>query len=312
MVERRTDPTLGIIAPSSSARAWAAAQRQAPAMLPGRFPEACMLPSDLGIDSDDWDSPELQVPRAVQLKADGIRALYLNGRIVTREGGPLDCALHCHPGLRELERTFGEPMMFDCEYAEDDGFTATLAAFRRGTGSGTCYVFDAVPYSAWASDSSTEPAGHRLACLRGAIGSTDTPFVGMLDYWTLGAAATRAKAREIFAAGYEGVVTKALDSRYRRARSADWRRVKHRIADELTVLDCVITGSRMSLIMRSPVPGGVVRWSGRADTPTGRELYNRVRHGGGAQVSVEYELSVGARPAVRGLVVYGFEREAVR
>src|SRR3546814_1994249 len=43
-----------------------------------------------------------------QLKQNGVRALALQGRIVTREAVPLDCALHCADAIRHIEREYGE------------------------------------------------------------------------------------------------------------------------------------------------------------------------------------------------------------
>src|SRR3546814_12704736 len=51
-----------------------------------------------------------------QLKQNGVRALALQGRIVTREAVPLDCALHCADANRHIEREYGEPMVIDAEY----------------------------------------------------------------------------------------------------------------------------------------------------------------------------------------------------
>src|SRR3546814_19879099 len=87
--------------------------------------------------------------RSSRSKQNGVRALALQGRIVTREAVPLDCALHCADAIRHIEREYGEPMVIDAEYVEAGGLGATLSAMRRGEGAAMLLLLDAVPYRDW-------------------------------------------------------------------------------------------------------------------------------------------------------------------
>src|SRR3546814_2766686 len=100
--------------------------------------------------------------RSSRSKQNGVRALALQGRIVTREAVPLDCALHCADAIRHIEREYGEPMVIDAEYVEAGGLGATLSAMRRGEGAGMLFLFDAVPYREWQVNRFTTPLRARL------------------------------------------------------------------------------------------------------------------------------------------------------
>src|SRR3546814_4870697 len=90
----------------------------------------------------DWSS---DVCSSDLVKIDGIRCLHIDGRLVTLEGQPFNAARHCLADLQALERYYGEPMVFDGEYAEEGGFEETLSTYRKGEGYGTLWLFDAVP-----------------------------------------------------------------------------------------------------------------------------------------------------------------------
>lgn len=306
MIDRLINPLLGLIMPGHAARVVDRADRQPPGMLPGagRFPELCMLPVDADLD----DLPDLHGGgrRIVQLKADGVRAIYLDGRIVSREGGPLDCALHCQPALRRLEEAFGEPMMFDGEYVEEDGFNATIAAQRLGEGAGVFWLFDALPYSEWCAGGTQMPTLERLATLRRHVMAAASPFVGMLDFWEMDAYETRAKALELFREGYEGVVTKDAGAFYKRQRSSHWRRIKDRRVADLAVIDIMAKDGRLkAIVLRGPDAGKPLRLGSGWDADQARLIMSRFELGHPLRARIRYELTVGTTRSVRGAVFAG-------
>lgn len=193
--------------------------------------ELCMLAVDAGARGP---LPDCGV---VQLKVDGVRALWIDGRIVSREGVPIDCAGHCAAALQRLEDHLGEPYFFDGEYVEDDGFNATLKAMRRGAGAGVIWLFDAVPLRLWRLNRCDLPIEHRLRRLQAALPHAGSSAIGALQHWICTPAAAEAKAAELIALGYEGAVIKAGASMYVRERCADWQRIKASVDLVGTVMD---------------------------------------------------------------------------
>lgn len=309
MFDRLFNPMLGLIMPSHAARATESKARQAPALLPGagRFPELCMLPVDVEIDYLDYLHPTKGAQRRlVQLKADGIRALFLNGLVVSREGGPLDCALHCQPALRRLEEAFGEPMMFDGEYVEDDGFNATIAAHRRGEGAGVFWLFDAMPYAQWCAGGTNEPTLARLETLRRHVMAAESPFVGMLNFWEMDAYQTRAKALELFREGYEGIVTKDARAGYVRGRSRHWRRIKDRRVVDLPVIDVMTKDGKLNaIVLRGPDGGKPLQIGSGWSADGARLIMAEFEKGKTVLARVRYELTVGTTRSVRGALFLG-------
>lgn len=206
--------------------------RQPVIEIPGAFaaPELCMRPVD-----GRWD--HYVGPKIGQLKVDGFRCLHIDKRMLTMEGATMDCALHCLPGLEEIEAHYRQPMVFDGEYQETGGPDATASAYQKGVGQGVLWLFDAVPLDQWMVNRCTVDVETRLIGLRKALYDVQAgPFVGMLDYFFLadGAAAER-KARELWVSGWEGLVTKDVGSFYERRRSPAWQRWKN-----VLTMDCVL------------------------------------------------------------------------
>ena len=252
------DRILGLIRP----RAHAVAEPR-PALPPVQVitggaaaPELAMLCRDASHDV----IASMDAMRVVQLKADGLRAIYIDGRIVSREGVPMGCALHCQPALRRIEQAMGCAMVFDCEYVADGGYAATVSEHKRGEGAGVLWIFDALPLADWLKGGSDVGCMNRLMALREAIGAAESPFVGMLNYWLLNGQETIAKAAELWAYGYEGVVTKRWDSPYVRERSNDWLRLKQTFTADLPVVDSVFKdGALKTVIVRGPEGIGPIR-----------------------------------------------------
>lgn len=213
----------------------------------------------LGPQPVDGDLETIDGSWIGQLKVDGIRAFYIEGPdgplIVTREGQPLNCALHCLPGLRRVAEAYGEPMVIDGEYVEEEGFDATLRAFRKGEGQGVFWMFDAVPYAQWVNDRCTAGTALRLARLRDRAPAAESPFVGMLEPWGLnGPEQIGRKVGSIWAQGYEGIVLKDPDAPYRRQRSKDWVRLKETVTHDCPVMDMLRKkdGGFTGLLVKGP------------------------------------------------------------
>lgn len=179
----------------------------------------------------DYKPGMLPRSAAAEVKLDGICALHIDGRIVTLEGQPFDAALHCLPGLQQLEQMLGGPMFFHAEYVENvddlDGYEATLRAFRRKVGAGTLWVHDAVPIGEWRENQATDSYRHRKAKLIGALERLEFPFVGGLGAFPVADAGELFdKFGEVRRHHWEGLVIKDMDAPYRRERCKDWLRLK--------------------------------------------------------------------------------------
>jgi ATP-dependent DNA ligase len=202
-------------------------------MIPGMpaAPEPCTLPAA------HWTAETHPKHAIAQPKIDGIRALYLQHRIVTREAQPFNAALHCLPALVRLEERFGQAMVFDGEYQERGGYEATQSAFRRGEGEGIFWLFDAVPYAEWKVDRFTMSLEKRLAITE-AIMPADEPFLAFLPPVDVHLARdVLALVEQAWAAGAEGLVIKSALDPYFRGRSRGWLKLKRDITVDVPVLD---------------------------------------------------------------------------
>jgi hypothetical protein len=262
--------------------------------------ELGMLPHDIA--EHQLDSIHTGRPRVVQLKVDAIRAHYIDGRIVSREGAPLDCALHCQPGLRRLEQAMGCPIFVDGEYSEEGGFNATIAAQKAGRGQGVFWAFDVVPLASWQTGAWEVPTVERLNWLRDHILQADSPFVGMLDFWLLDAAGTAAKARELWLEGYEGIVTKDPEAGYTRARSPAWRRLKQTLTFDCPIVDAAIKdGVLKRVIARGPAEIGPITLASGWSAEEAERI--RVAFQMGYDLppaEITFQLTTGTKRSVRG------------
>lgn len=266
-----------------------------------KAPELCMLATDrvpvcaAGLSSPRW---------SVQLKVDGVRALWIDQRIVTREGVPLDCAGHCAAALHRLEQHLGEPYFFDGEYVEEAGFNATVSAVRKGRGTGAIWLFDALPLRLWRDNRCDLPLEHRLRRLQAALPHTESVYVGGLQHMTLPLDQALRRAHELSAMGYEGAVLKRSGSMYSRERSADWVKVKQRKSADAEIVDVRVIGHdndeavRAIVTVRSPegwtaklrlprCPGGFEQaWRGAGDLLKASVDYFPVCGGGWRDVRI--------------------------
>lgn len=241
---------------TAGARRYAQPLRLIPGM--SSAPEPCPLPRHWEREKHPWDA-------AAQPKVDGIRALYIDTSIVSREALPLDCALHCLPALHDLEQLYGEPMVFDGEYLEPDGFQATLAAMRAGEGVGAIWLFDAVPYREWKANRFSERLDRRVEKLCKLEERLGSPFVRSLGL-TFVPDPDQAidLAEREWARGGEGLVIKSRGSVYERGKTSTWLKLKKRQTFDGPVVDALVKDGRCIAIMvklpeESPTPGKVAR-----------------------------------------------------
>lgn len=209
----------------------------------------------------------------IEPKMDGIRALWVEGRLVTREGVDLHGVGHIAAALRRMEAQAGRAMMFDGEAVVADSFDATLAHMARKGGSGdagTLHLFDCMSLDEWRTGGTQRPLVHRKAelvdlyrsaseawaadplswaCERPASASDAVPLAIVSDGWAFDRGDVEAQARAIWAAGGEGLMLKDAEGGYVRARSNDWRKVKRSLVLRLPVV---------AVICRDDVPGRAV------------------------------------------------------
>lgn len=194
-----------------------------------------------------------------ETKIDGIRCLHIDGRLVTLEGQPMNCARHCLPALAEIEKHFGcGPMFFDGEYVEEEGFEATQKAYAKGEGQGVLWLFDAVPMEKWRTDSCPSTRRQRKAQLGMNYLAAPSPWVGLLESFTIhddvmaGQLFQRVRKHH-----HEGIVLKRADSLYRRARNDDWLRMKpcETVDMKLTDIEGNDKAGARRLVCRDPGTG---------------------------------------------------------
>lgn len=190
-----------------------------------------------------------------QVKIDGIRCIYLSGKLYTLQGQPMNCARHALEPLRELEASYGVPMMFDAEYVEHEGFEATVSAFKKGEGNGTIWLFDAVPYAEWLDDKPGAPWRARHEQLMLNHKAIVSPWLGALKGFRLRGEAEVLRHFEVMRAhNHEGVVLKRPDAPYARQRNKDWLRIKGEDYTDMRLIDIHGTDKRGAtrLVCRDP------------------------------------------------------------
>lgn len=204
---------------------------------PAEQAELCQLVSD-------WRGAVPIGGAIVEPKIDGMRALYLDGELCSREGSAIYGVDHILAALRSIEHELCVPTMFDGEFQVAGSFNATVAHFKAAGGrgnAGTFHVFDMIPMRTWRGEDPCETLQARRAKLDAWISGMApiednaiqlVPWAFMED-----AAEIEAKARELIEAGGEGVVVKSALSTYRRNKSANWQRIRRSLT-----LDVPITG----------------------------------------------------------------------
>lgn len=192
--------------------------------------------------------PELLPERGVlELKADGIGLLDINGALQTLEGVPFAAAAHLAHELGAIRAAFGEPMMLHGEFHDPKGgFNAALSAFRSGrSDSAIVALWDAVTLKAWHGYEQSQPLTTRRALLQAAVDAVRPKMVSLLS-WTPIPDMPLAERQDFvevaldhaLAGGFEGLVVKDVDSPYQRGPSSYWMKVKADVTIDVPV-QCV-------------------------------------------------------------------------
>lgn len=200
----------------------------------GRPRELCQLVTDYA-PRLDWSGPAW-----IEAKHDGIRALWIDGELVTRNGIPIAATAHWWPMFRRMEERAGQRLVIDGEWIEPGGFDATRRAFQAGgkvAAVGRVYVWDAMPYSVWESGTDERPQRERRAALMGLLHDEGEPIRRCPGRLVERIGKAQDAARYVWAQGGEGVVVKNPAAPYIRARTPDWLRIKR----QMTV-DCRVMG----------------------------------------------------------------------
>jgi hypothetical protein len=208
-------------------------------------------PSELAMLCGDWTPGPVPWGWDAEEKKDGIRAMYIDGQLLTREGVPIECAAHVLPDLQRLERRFGQRMFFDGEFMEPGGFHETLAVFAsRGkrASAGVFHLFDALPLDEWRADSCQMPLSARRDAIGWALGEWSPQWVRRIPSVAVGSrSAVEMLARATWAANLEGLVIKDSRSLYRRKRSPAWAKVKRKLSIIATVLEVLHDGAALKI-----------------------------------------------------------------
>jgi len=208
-----------------------------PIVAAGNTNELCQLVTNY--------APKFIPLRAIaERKHDGIRALWIGGATITRGGRTIWCAAHLWPALERLEAAFGEPMFFDGEYVEPGGFGATARRVSKAiherepvTGTGSIWLWDAVPADDWRSGRGSAALVERKTRLKAALASMGDPGLRFVDHVTVsGEAHLRRLEADAYARGDEGLVLKDLRGAHHPGRSRLWQRLKRKLSLDLPVI----------------------------------------------------------------------------
>lgn len=202
----------------------------APPALPDRDPRFVHGPSELCTLAVKWDGTVPADGLIVQEKVDGIRALWIDGQLVTRGGNAIGGTSHIAAALAQLERSFGRPMFLDGEFQVDDALRPTLRHLANGGrygDAGRLFLFDAVPLDDWRADRCPMPLSARLKALDAARDALAGDAVSVLPWRScVTSGAVRGEAESVWARSGEGLVAKVPASFYRRRRYRAWAKVK--------------------------------------------------------------------------------------
>ncbi|MFZ5704465.1 MAG: hypothetical protein ACOY5R_04295 [Pseudomonadota bacterium] len=164
-------------------------------------------------------------------KIDGIRMLWIDGELVTREGVPILGAEHIAAEIRRLEHAACVPLFVDGEWQVDASYEATKRHFSaKGSqgNAGIFHAFDVMTMRQWRGQS----VGHALLARKRVLEKhcqplgERSPVRPMPWGWVDSVEDARRVAAEVIAAGGEGVILKHANSTYKAGRSTNWQRIK--------------------------------------------------------------------------------------
>ncbi|MES2903297.1 MAG: hypothetical protein V4696_03850 [Pseudomonadota bacterium] len=189
---------------------------------------------------------------AVEIKADGIGLLDVNGRLQSLQGVPFDAAEHLGPELMAIREAYGRPMMLQGEYIERGGFGATLAAFQSGVGEGAVVLWEAIPLTVWHGHELSQPDQDRRAMLEAVFANVRPRMVKLVDRYTIDRPdpiRIAECARIAFDADQEGIIVKDATAPYVRADSPFWLKVKDCQSVDVPIQSIRSEGGRMKSII---------------------------------------------------------------
>lgn len=188
----------------------------------------------------DWRGAIPPSGAIVEPKLDGIRALWIDGNLVTREGAALLGAEHIAATLRAIEHEAAVPMFLDGEFVAGGSFPGTVAhlAARGSRGdAGTLHLFDALPMRVWRGEDPCEALQARRAKLEALVKPFANEAVRIVPWAFLTSSREiERSAADFIAQGGEGVVIKDPLSTYRRKLSGAWQRIKRQLTLDLEVV----------------------------------------------------------------------------
>lgn len=167
----------------------------------------------------------------IEPKIDGIRMLWIDGQLVTRDGVPILGAEHIATVLRHLEHKAVRTQFFDGEWQVAGSFEATLRHFQsKGAvgDAGIFHIFDHLDMEGWRLGGVEYAlSGRRRQLERMVEPLGPKAAVRLIPWgWTDNAEDAQRAAAEVIAAGGEGVIVKHANSTYQKRRSSNWMRIK--------------------------------------------------------------------------------------
>ncbi|PZU59850.1 MAG: hypothetical protein DI547_05070 [Sphingobium sp.] len=184
----------------------------------------------------------------VEEKLDGVRACYVAGRLLTREGVEIGGVGHILHRIGGMERAAGVSLFIDGEFMVAGDYLRTLSHIGHGAGAreqGTFHLFDCLTEAEWRANDCDRPLYQRKAMLAGLVEAEAAGPVSwewregthgrepeeaalslVPDIWCATQADVEAEAARIWARGGEGVMVKDAEAPYRRLRTNAWMKYK--------------------------------------------------------------------------------------
>lgn len=200
----------------------------------------------------------------VDIKHDGVRALWLGDELVTRQGAPIGGVAVAQAALMRLQGRYGRRMMFDSELIVDGSFYATsrhvaFAAGKVAAVNPQLFIFDAVPLDVWLGRLPPTSLIERRCELEDKTALVDSDHLHCVRSVAFDDPAdVESYAAGAIVDGEEGVVIKPAMSGYRRDRRQAWLRIKRTIT-----ADCRILGVTPHPESDDMIAGLVVDYEGK-------------------------------------------------
>lgn len=213
-------------------------------------PALIRRPRELCQLARDWRGGVPDHGTMAEEKLNGVRACYIDGRLLTREGMEIGGVGHIAYRIEQAERACGRKLFVDGEFLAPGGYLATLRHIGQGLRApeqGTLYAFDCLYLDEWRANDCDRPLYERKAMLTRIVGMMEDPALSwewragthgkepdgpaievIPDRWCFDQRDVEAMAAEIWARDGEGVMLKDAETPYRRDRNAHWLKYKQR------------------------------------------------------------------------------------